>query len=117
MENSTDLLKVRVESLESTFFGSSPLDPSLVASKLHAILEKLYFVEAEVPNIKLCCDTIQKLHPLVYDKKTYLMHIGDKVDSLLLKKEELMNVIQDLDAINQLSHVIDSEVFRNIGVF
>jgi len=114
--NNTELLQVRIESLESTFFGSSPLDPAFVSTKLHAILEKIHQVEKEVPNIKACCDTIQKLQPLIADRKVYLSQIGDKVDSLLLRKEELLGVVRDLDAVSQLAGVVDSDVFCVLGM-
>ena len=41
--------------------------------------------------------------------------LGEKVDNLLLRNEVLLAIINDLDSINQMSGVVDRDVFRVTG--
>lgn len=117
MSGNMDLLKVRVDMVESLFFGNKNSSPDLVQPRLQAIDGKLQSMEKEIPAVKACSEAILKLHPLINEKKLQINQINDKVDSLLARKDELNRFISDLEAIRQHSGVLGSDFCQNIGLY
>ena len=116
MSLSTDVLKVRVDMVESLLFGNKQKSNELVKSSLNRIEDKLVAMEKEIPASKSCSDLILKLHPLINEKKLQLNQINDKVESLLVRKDELQNLIKDLDSLKQHSGVLDTSFCNGIDI-
>jgi hypothetical protein len=118
MANNLDLLKIRADTLESSFFGKSEFnDVQSVTEKINFIVNKLSVVEKEIPNLKFCSDAILKLQPLILEKKYIIAKTVDNVDGILSKRNEIQSYINDLNCIDRLSGLIGNDIFRDTGCF
>jgi hypothetical protein len=118
LRHSVDLLVSRIDKIESAFFlGTNPADlvnPASIAARLDEADLKLQKQEKEVPGLKACEDIIVKLKPLIFNKKASLQHTVEKVDELLIKKEELNHSVESLAAIERMSGSINSPHFADV---
>jgi hypothetical protein len=118
MEKNLDLLKIRADTLESSFFGKGEFNDVLSLSlteKIQRIVGKLSAVEKDIPNLKLCSDAILKLQPLILDKKYLIAKTVDNVDGIVNKRNEIQTYINDLNCIDRLSGLIGNDIFRETG--
>jgi hypothetical protein len=118
MANNLDLLKIRADTLESSFFGKSEFnDVQSVSEKINFIVSKLSAVEKEIPNLKFCSDAILKLQPLILEKKYIIAKTVESVGGILNKRNEIQSYINDLNCIDRLTGLIGNDIFRDTGCF
>lgn len=115
MSINCDMLKVRVEMVESQVYGTKHNSSDLVQPRLKEFENKIQALERDVPAARTCSEILLKLHPLINEKKLQLNLINDKVESLLLRKEELQSLVSNLEAVRLHSGFLDSDFCQNIG--
>lgn len=119
LQNTVDLISSRIDKIESAFFlGTSPENLVIEASVSARIDEadlNIQKHEKEVPGLHACEELLSKLKPLISDRKASLKHTVEKVDELLIKKEELNQSCESLAAIGRMAGFINSPHFAGVG--
>ncbi len=117
MEHNLDLLKIRTDTLESSFFGKYEFsDSETVSEKLQQIINKVSAVEKDIPHLKFCSDAITKLQPMILEKKYFIARTIDNVDSIMNKRNEIQEYLNDLHCIDRLSGLIGTDIFLGNGL-
>jgi archaellum component FlaC len=122
MQSPIELLQYRINAVETIFFGENfaqyPDDPRAVKNRIENLFSNVALIENEVPGMKTCFDLVMKLKPHILSKRAAIQSVEDNVEELLSLKKSLLESLNDLALINQLSpFALDSERFRGLIYF
>eukprot|EP01038_Epipyxis_sp_PR26KG_P004122 gene4122-5876_t len=132
MESATDLLKYRVDVLQSSFLGdinltndtsSYELDlimehfPRTINDRIDAMSDKLIQFEKDVPNLKQCNELIGKLKPHLVQKRININRAETLAAELMAQKKKYFNAINELLVIEQLSPIVFGSRYYNVSQF
>jgi CRISPR/Cas system-associated endonuclease Cas3-HD len=115
--SSADVLTHRVGMLERSYLGNSSCQFNMEASieqKIRKISIALESIEEEIPAIKNCYELVNKIRPLLSERKFNAVELNKKIEVIAANKEFLQEHIKQLTTIHDLSHVISAENYKGL---
>ena len=117
-----ELLNQRIDLLEKTYIGiidknqnqiiSDAFKNNNIIELLNEVNNKYNLIESKVPSIKVTYELINKLRPIMIERKDNLTKILQKIELIMLNKEMLQLNMKTLSNIKELSYVIDSDCYK-----
>lgn len=117
MDTSYGFLKGRIMVLESTFIASSGhlMDEEAISDLLCSTENKIDEVDKEFPIFKQCFEVVQKIRPLIAEKRMSARNLSIHVGNLLTMQTDLQQTIDDLMNIDALSPLLSSTLLGSLG--
>ncbi len=118
MNDSINILDIRIGSLETTYFAQ-PKSTELLNTKwdqtLDRITKKIDDIDREMPIFKDCFKSVQSLQALITEKKMDSQKLSIRLNTLSNGRNELLQSIDALNDVKDLSYLLGAEIFGNLG--
>lgn len=107
------ILDYRIALLESLLIPTeAPNEQGTILERVDRLQSSINQFENEVPDLKPCVEMLQKITPLLNQKKLNMQDLVAQIQVHLLRKDEIMKMCDELRTIKDLEHFIDGSQYE-----